>query len=203
MTTSLVEAAPRVTDAQPSHSSARRIVLLVLQVLALYVVSVAAYFAYQIGVLGPGLGVGLPVLATVALTLVIVRLVRRRAHFAWLRTPWRRGARALTAQFLLRTALWLTAAYAATLAFPRALTGAGEATASIVTIWVSAAILLAAGLAPRHRVSWVTLVATAVAVAGSVSEVVRTVYADVDRALWPAAESSVRAQLAYLSQRGA
>jgi glyoxylase-like metal-dependent hydrolase (beta-lactamase superfamily II) len=31
------------------------------------------------------------------------------------------------------------------------------------------------------------------------AEVVAVVYADVDRALWPAAEQSVRAQLAYLS----
>ncbi|CAN5505807.1 MBL fold metallo-hydrolase [soil metagenome] len=33
-------------------------------------------------------------------------------------------------------------------------------------------------------------------------EVVQRVYADVDRALWPAAELSVRAQLAYLEQQG-
>ncbi|MGD0703255.1 MAG: MBL fold metallo-hydrolase [Trebonia sp.] len=33
------------------------------------------------------------------------------------------------------------------------------------------------------------------------AEVVAVVYADVDRALWPAAEQSVRAQLAYLSSR--
>ena len=33
-------------------------------------------------------------------------------------------------------------------------------------------------------------------------EVVRRVYADVDRVLWPVAESSVRAQLAYLAERG-
>jgi glyoxylase-like metal-dependent hydrolase (beta-lactamase superfamily II) len=34
-------------------------------------------------------------------------------------------------------------------------------------------------------------------------EVVRRVYADVDRALWPVAEASVRAQLEYLTERGA
>ena len=173
MTNLLVAAPPTITDAWPSRSSARRILLLVLHVLALYVVAVAIFFAYQIGVLGPGLSVALPILATAALTLVIVRLLRRRAHFAWLRTPWRRGSRALTAQFLLRAALWLTTAYAATLAFPRALTGPGEATASNVTIWVSAVVLLAVGLAPRRRVSWVSLVAVGVAVAVLSLELVR------------------------------
>jgi hypothetical protein len=34
------------------------------------------------------------------------------------------------------------------------------------------------------------------------SEVVAHVYADVDRALWPAAEQSVRAQLDYLREHG-
>jgi hypothetical protein len=39
---------------------------------------------------------------------------------------------------------------------------------------------------------------------GSVVEsVVATVYADVDRSLWPAATLSVRAQLDYLTERGA
>jgi hypothetical protein len=33
-------------------------------------------------------------------------------------------------------------------------------------------------------------------------EVVERVYADVDRVLWPVAESSVRAQLDYLAERG-
>jgi hypothetical protein len=33
------------------------------------------------------------------------------------------------------------------------------------------------------------------------AEVVAVVYADVDRALWPAAEQSVRAQLDYLAGR--
>ncbi|MEO6702010.1 MAG: MBL fold metallo-hydrolase [Jatrophihabitantaceae bacterium] len=37
--------------------------------------------------------------------------------------------------------------------------------------------------------------------AASVTDVVERVYADVDRALWPAAELSVRAQLAYLRAR--
>jgi glyoxylase-like metal-dependent hydrolase (beta-lactamase superfamily II) len=37
--------------------------------------------------------------------------------------------------------------------------------------------------------------------ASSPREVVEIVYADVDRSLWPAAEMSVRAQLAYLDQR--
>lgn len=34
------------------------------------------------------------------------------------------------------------------------------------------------------------------------AEVVARVYADVDRALWPAAELSVRAQLQYLRDHG-
>lgn len=38
--------------------------------------------------------------------------------------------------------------------------------------------------------------------AGSAAEVVAKVYADVDRSLWPAAEWSVRAQLAYLGVEG-
>ena len=174
MTNSLVAPPPAtITDAKPSRSSVRRIVLLVLHVLALYVVGVAVFFAYQIGVLGPGLGVVLPVLAAVALLLVVVRLVRHRADLGWLRTPWRRNSRALAAQFLLRAALWLTAAYAATLAFPRALAGAGEATAGYVTIWLSALVLLAVGLAPRRRVSWVTLVATGVAVVALSTQLVR------------------------------
>jgi hypothetical protein len=37
--------------------------------------------------------------------------------------------------------------------------------------------------------------------AADAREVVRTVYADVDERLWPAAELSVRAQLAYLSEQ--
>jgi len=37
--------------------------------------------------------------------------------------------------------------------------------------------------------------------ATTATEVVATVYADVDRVLWPAAELSVRAQLAYLDER--
>ena len=36
----------------------------------------------------------------------------------------------------------------------------------------------------------------------SMAEIVARVYADVDRALWPVAEYSVRAQLAYLGERG-
>ena len=36
--------------------------------------------------------------------------------------------------------------------------------------------------------------------AASPSEVVEMVYADVDQILWPAAELSVRAQLAYLER---
>ena len=39
--------------------------------------------------------------------------------------------------------------------------------------------------------------------AGVVESVVATVYADVDRSLWPAARLSVRAQLDYLTERGA
>ena len=173
MTNSLVATPPTITDASPSRSSARRIVLAVLQALALYVVAVGIFIAYHTSVLGPGLSLVLPVLATVALVLVIVRLARRRASFAWLRTPWRRGSRALAAQFLLRGTLWLTTAYAATLAFPRALTGAGEATASYLTIWVSAAVLLLAGLAPRRLVNRVTVVATVVALTAVSAQLVR------------------------------
>lgn len=39
--------------------------------------------------------------------------------------------------------------------------------------------------------------------AGTAAEVVEAVYADVDRSLWPAAEWSVRAQLAYLDRESA
>ena len=51
----------------------------------------------------------------------------------------------------------------------------------------------------RHRAERLDQVRDAVA-AGATEpmDVVRTVYADVDERLWPAAELSVRAQLAYL-----
>ncbi len=52
-----------------------------------------------------------------------------------------------------------------------------------------------------HRLERLSQVRRAVAQgAATPAEVVATVYADVDRALWPAAELSVRAQLDYLSQ---
>ncbi|SCK47394.1 MBL fold metallo-hydrolase [Streptomyces sp. WMMB 322] len=55
-----------------------------------------------------------------------------------------------------------------------------------------------------HRADRLAQVETAVAEGfGTASEVVAHVYADVDRSLWPAAELSVRAQLAYLAERGA
>jgi glyoxylase-like metal-dependent hydrolase (beta-lactamase superfamily II) len=55
----------------------------------------------------------------------------------------------------------------------------------------------------RHRVQRLDQVAAAVdGGARSAAEVVAVVYADVDRALWPAAELSVRAQLAYLAETG-
>lgn len=56
-----------------------------------------------------------------------------------------------------------------------------------------------AGFYLQHRAERLAQVAAAVA-AGAVTpaEVVATVYADVDRSVWPAAELSVRAQLAYL-----
>ena len=59
-----------------------------------------------------------------------------------------------------------------------------------------------AGYYLEHRASRLAQVEAAVA-AGAVTpfEVVATVYADVDRAVWPAAELSVRAQLAYLRAR--
>jgi glyoxylase-like metal-dependent hydrolase (beta-lactamase superfamily II) len=54
----------------------------------------------------------------------------------------------------------------------------------------------------RHRQQRLDQVRAALA-AGAVDamDVVRRVYADVDRVLWPAAEKSVRAQLDYLDQR--
>ncbi|WP_232248094.1 MBL fold metallo-hydrolase [Streptacidiphilus rugosus] len=54
-----------------------------------------------------------------------------------------------------------------------------------------------------HRENRLAQVAAAVAAgARTPAEVVATVYADVDRALWPAAEWSVRAQLEYLRTQG-
>lgn len=54
-----------------------------------------------------------------------------------------------------------------------------------------------------HRASRLAQVETAVeAGLRTPAEVVARVYADVDRALWPAAEWSVRAQLEYLSEHG-
>jgi glyoxylase-like metal-dependent hydrolase (beta-lactamase superfamily II) len=54
-----------------------------------------------------------------------------------------------------------------------------------------------------HRLERLAQVADAVAAGdGTPREVVERVYADVDRALWPAAELSVRAQLDYLARRG-
>jgi glyoxylase-like metal-dependent hydrolase (beta-lactamase superfamily II) len=68
--------------------------------------------------------------------------------------------------------------------------------------------LPAAGTAAQsylaHREARLDQVRAAIAVLGddvSVSAVVELVYADVDRALWPAAELSVRAQLAYLRDK--
>jgi hypothetical protein len=54
-----------------------------------------------------------------------------------------------------------------------------------------------------HRASRLAQVETAVE-AGYVTsgDVVTHVYADVDKALWPAAELSVRAQMDYLSEHG-
>jgi glyoxylase-like metal-dependent hydrolase (beta-lactamase superfamily II) len=53
----------------------------------------------------------------------------------------------------------------------------------------------------RHREQRLEQVRTALASgASTASDVVRVVYADVDRALWPAAELSVLAQLEYLRQ---
>jgi glyoxylase-like metal-dependent hydrolase (beta-lactamase superfamily II) len=54
----------------------------------------------------------------------------------------------------------------------------------------------------EHRLARLEQVAQARAAgAGTAAEVVAVVYADVDRVLWPAAELSVRAQLAYLNHR--
>jgi glyoxylase-like metal-dependent hydrolase (beta-lactamase superfamily II) len=53
----------------------------------------------------------------------------------------------------------------------------------------------------RHRLARLDQVRAAMAAgATGPADVVSTVYADVDRALWPAAELSVRAQLAYLDR---
>jgi glyoxylase-like metal-dependent hydrolase (beta-lactamase superfamily II) len=53
----------------------------------------------------------------------------------------------------------------------------------------------------RHRLARLEQVKAAVAGgAGTPAEVVEMVYADVDKVLWPAAELSVRAQLAYLQR---
>ena len=53
----------------------------------------------------------------------------------------------------------------------------------------------------RHRLARLDQVRAAVAAgASSATEIVETVYADVDRELWPAAELSVRAQLAHLDR---
>lgn len=53
-----------------------------------------------------------------------------------------------------------------------------------------------------HRRERLAQVAAAVAAGdGSAGEVVRRVYSDVDPALWPAAELSVRAQLRYLDPK--
>jgi glyoxylase-like metal-dependent hydrolase (beta-lactamase superfamily II) len=59
-----------------------------------------------------------------------------------------------------------------------------------------------------HRNERLDQIRAALAAAGATAEqvrpadVVRTVYADVDPLLWPAAELSVRAQLAYLRHHG-
>jgi glyoxylase-like metal-dependent hydrolase (beta-lactamase superfamily II) len=55
----------------------------------------------------------------------------------------------------------------------------------------------------RHRAERLDQVRQAVAAgAREPLDVVRTVYADVDERLWPAAELSVRAQLDYLREHG-
>jgi glyoxylase-like metal-dependent hydrolase (beta-lactamase superfamily II) len=59
----------------------------------------------------------------------------------------------------------------------------------------------AAAFYRAHRVARLAQVRQAVAAgAGTPEEVVRAVYADVDRSLWFAAEMSVRAQLAYIQK---
>jgi glyoxylase-like metal-dependent hydrolase (beta-lactamase superfamily II) len=60
----------------------------------------------------------------------------------------------------------------------------------------------AAGYYKAHREARLEQVSAALA-GGAVEamDVVRTVYADVDEVLWPAAEATVRAQLAYLKDR--
>ena len=54
----------------------------------------------------------------------------------------------------------------------------------------------------RHRLARLEQVSAAMAAGATTpAEVVAMVYADVDPQLWPAAELSVRAQLAYLTER--
>lgn len=61
---------------------------------------------------------------------------------------------------------------------------------------------VASGYYRNHREARLEQVRAAVAAgAAEAIDVVRTVYADVDEALWPAAEATVRAQLAYLKER--
>src|SRR5690606_10424786 len=56
----------------------------------------------------------------------------------------------------------------------------------------------------RHRLARLEQIRAVVATGATTArEVVEIVYADVDRALWPAAEASVRAQLAYLAAEAA
>lgn len=56
----------------------------------------------------------------------------------------------------------------------------------------------------EHRLARLAQVRQAVAAgAATAADVVAAVYADVDRSLWPAAELSVRAQIAYLNSGGA
>ncbi len=77
---------------------------------------------------------------------------------------------------------------------------------AIKTIWpghgpVLDNALLALGSYLRHRAERLDQVRAAMAAgANDASEVVRTVYADVDASLWPAAMLSVQAQLVYLAQ---
>ena len=57
------------------------------------------------------------------------------------------------------------------------------------------------GTSPTASSGSTRYAAAVAAGAGTAAEVVAIVYADVDRTLWPAAELSVRAQLAYLADR--
>lgn len=176
MVTHTTPTAPAVDHAGPLSApsgSVRSRVLTVLHGLGLLLSAGAVFVAYQIGVLGSALGILIGIVAFVVLVLTVIRLLRRRAHVSWLRTPLARGSRRFVVQFLLRAALWIFAAEMAVIAFPRVLTGSDEAMGSYVFIWGSAAFLVLAGLVPARRVSWLNLTAYAVATLALITQLIQ------------------------------